>query len=132
MLRLAIDCDKTLCDGPPLCLRAGAAEALVAFKTAGHHLTLHSARSTPDGAAPVLEDEAGRFWQYGEVPARTRFQWGLFEEMRAFLKSVGIWELFDDVWTSPGKPLVDIFVEDLSVLPDWAVLKRQFGGTING
>lgn len=129
MLRLAIDCDKTLCDGPPLRLRAGAAEALRAFKSVGHHLTLHSARCTPDGAAPFLEDEAGRFWQYGEVPARTRFQWGLFEEMRAFLKSAGIWELFDDVWVSPGKPLVDFFVEDLAVLPDWAILKRQFGGT---
>ena len=127
MLRLGIDFDKTLAEGPPLRLRPGAAEAMRAFKSAGHHLTLHSARCTPDGAAPFLEDEAGRFWQYGEVPGRTRFQWDLFDEMRAFLKSVGIWELFDDVWTSPGKPLVDVFVEDLSVLPDWAVLKRQFG-----
>ena len=127
MLRLAIDFDKTLAEGPPLRLSAGAAEALRAFKTAGHHLTLHSARSTPDGAAPVLEDEAGRFWQYGEIPARTRFQWDLFDEMRTFLKSVGVWEMFDDVWTSPGKPLVDNFIEDLSLPPDWAILNRQFG-----
>jgi hypothetical protein len=126
--RLGIDFDKTLAEGPPLRLRAGAADALRSFKEAGHHLTLHSARSTPDGAAPVLEDEAGRFWQYGEIPARTRFQWELFEEMREFLKSVGVWELFDDIWTSPGKPLVDHFIEDLSLLPDWVILKRQFGG----
>ena len=127
-----MDFDKTLVEGRPLRLRSGADEAMRAFKAVGHHLTLHSARSTPDGAAPFLEDEAGRFWQYGEVPARTRFQWGLFEEMRAFLKAVGIWELFDDVWTSPGKPLVDFFVEDLAVLPDWVILKRQFGGTTHG
>ena len=127
MIRLGIDFDKTLSDGPPLRLRPGAAEAMRAFKVSGHHLTLHSARSTPDGAAPVLEDEAGRFWQYGEVPSRTRFQWQLFEEMREFLKAVGLWEMFDEIWTSPGKPLVDAFIEDLSLPPDWAILKRQFG-----
>ena len=75
----------------------------------------------------MLEDEAGRFWQYGEVPSRTRFQWQLFEEMRTFLKAVGVWEMFDEIWTSPGKPLVDAFIEDLSLPPDWAILKRQFG-----
>lgn len=127
MLRLAIDCDKTLCDGPPLRLRSGAVDALRAFKAAGHHLTLHSARSTPDGAAPVLEDEAGRFWQYGEIPARTLFQWNLFDEMRTFLKANGIWEMFDEIWSSPGKPLADVFIDDLSVPPDWGILKRQFG-----
>ena len=127
MIRLGIDFDGTLVDGHPMRLRPGAAEAMRAFKVSGHHLTLHSARSTPDGAAPVLEDEAGRFWQYGEVPSRTRFQWQLFEEMREFLKAVGLWEMFDEIWTSPGKPLVDAFIEDLSLPPDWAILKRQFG-----
>jgi hypothetical protein len=125
-MRLGIDFDKTLADGPPLRLRAGAADALRAFKAAGHHLTLHSARSTPDGAAPVLEDEAGRFWQFGEVPSRTRFQWDLFGEMRAFLKTAGVWELFDEIWASPGKPLADVFIDDLSVQPDWALLRKQF------
>lgn len=126
MLRLAIDFDRTLADGPTLHLRPGAAEAIRAFKAAGHHLTLHSARSTPDGAAPVLEDEASRFWQYGEVPARTKFQWDLLDEMRGFLKTVGLWDAFDDVWTSPGKPLVDAFIDDLAIPPDWAVLQKQF------
>ena len=126
MLRIAIDFDRTLADGPTLHLRPGAAEAIRAFKAVGHHLTLHSARSTPDGAAPVLEDEAARFWQYGEIPARTKFQWDLFDEMRAFLKAVGLWELFDDVWTSPGKPLCDQFIDDLVLPPDWALLKKQF------
>jgi hypothetical protein len=123
---LAIDFDRTLADGPTLHLRPGAAEAIRAFKAAGHHLTLHSARSTPDGAAPVLEDEASRFWQYGEVPARTKFQWDLLDEMRGFLKTVGLWDAFDDVWTSPGKPLVDAFIDDLAIPPDWAVLQKQF------
>ena len=126
MLRICIDFDRTLADGPTLHLRPGAAEAILAFKAVGHHLTLHSARSTPDGAAPVLEDEAARFWQYGEIPARTKFQWDLFDEMRAFLKAVGLWELFDDVWTSPGKPLCDQFIDDLVLPPDWALLKKQF------
>lgn len=128
MLRIAVDFDKTLADGPnPLRLRAGAAEALRAFKSAGHHLTLHSARSTPDGAAPVLEDEASRFWQYGDVPERTRFQWTLFDQMRLFLKAQGLWELFDDVWTSPGKPLVDAMIDDLVQPPDWPLLLRKYG-----
>jgi hypothetical protein len=126
-LRIALDFDRTIADGPTLHLRPGAAEAIRAFKANGHHLTLHSARSTPDGAAPVLEDEASRFWQYGEVPARTKFQWDLFDEMRAFLKAVGLWELFDDVWTSPGKPLCDQFIDDLAIPPDWALLGKQFG-----
>ena len=126
-LRLCIDFDRTLADGPTLHLRPGAAEAIRAFKVAGHHLTLHSARSTPDGAAPVLEDEASRFWQYGEVPARTRYQWQLFEEMREFLKAVGLWGAFDEIWTSPGKPLCDQFIDDLAIPPDWALLGKQFG-----
>jgi len=126
MLRLAIDFDRTLADGPSLHLRSGAAEAIRAFKAAGHHLTLHSARSTPDGAAPVLEDEATRFWQYGEVPGRTKFQWDLFDEMRTFLKAVALWDVFDDVWTSPGKPLVDYFIDDIALAPDWAALTKQF------
>ena len=127
MLRICVDFDRTLADGPTLHLRPGAAEAIRVFKAAGHHLTLHSARSTPDGAAPVLEDEASRFWQYGEVPARTRYQWQLFEEMREFLKAVGLWDAFDDVWTSPGKPLCDQFIDDLAIPPDWALLGKQFG-----
>ena len=126
MLRICVDFDRTLADGPTLHLRPGAAEAIRVFKAAGHHLTLHSARSTPDGAAPVLEDEASRFWQYGEVPARTRYQWQLFDEMRAFLKAVGLWELFDDVWTSPGKPLCDVMIDDIALPPDWVTLRKQF------
>lgn len=129
MIRLAIDFDGTMVEKhvSPMRLRAGAVEALRAFKAAGHHLTLFSARSTPDGAAPSLDDEAVRFWQFGEVPERTRFQWDLFDEMRSFLRQTGIWDLFDDVWQSPGKPLADYFVDDLFVDPNWGILRTQLG-----
>jgi FMN phosphatase YigB (HAD superfamily) len=125
-MKLAIDFDGTLVEhGSPLRLRVGALEAIQALKTAGHYLVLFSARSTLDGAGPVLEDEAGRFWQYGEVPGRTSYQWQLSEEMREFLKRVGLWQLFDDVWTSPGKPIVDRFIDDRAEPPDWAMLRQQ-------
>jgi hypothetical protein len=130
-VRLAFDFDLTLVEGTPMRLRAGAADCLRALKAAGHHMTLHSARCTPDGAAPVLEDEATRFWQDGEVPARTRFQWQLFEEMRAFLKTAGIWQLFDDVWVSPGKPLCDRFIDDLAEFPDLALIRRQYAAGVS-
>ena len=129
-MRLGFDFDLTLVEGTPMRLRAGAADTLRALKVAGHHLTLHSARSTPDGAAPVLEDEATRFWQQGEVPARTRYQWKLFDEMRAFLKASGLWRLFDDVWTSPGKPLCDRFFDDRVEPADFARIRRQYAAEV--
>lgn len=124
-LRLAIDFDRTLVDGQPIRLRQGAEAALRTFKRAGHSLILHSARATPDGAAPVIADEAARFWQYGEVPSRTRYQWDLLDEMRTFLRATGLLDLFDEIWTSPGKPLVDRFIDDLAVPPDWATMRAS-------
>lgn len=129
-MRLAWDFDGTLVEGTPMRLRAGAADTLRALKAAGHHLTLHSARCTPDGAGPVLEDEATRFWQDAEVPARTRHQWQLFEEMRDFLKAVGIWQLFDDVWVSPGKPQCQVFFDDRVEEPNFALIRRQYAAEV--
>ena len=126
-MRVALDFDATLAHGDPPVLVRGAAECVRALKKAGHHLTLFSARSTPDGAAPFLDDEANRFWEYGEVPKRTRFQWDLFAQMRGVLKAAGLWALFDDVWTSPGKPLVDKIVDDLAEPAHWALLRAQLG-----
>lgn len=127
-MKLAIDFDETLATGNPPVLRPGASDALRAMKKAGQHLILYSARLTPDGAAPFLDDEAARFWQYGEVPARTRYQWELVDQMRGLLKAEGLWELFDEAWTSPGKPLADAFIDDLTVEPNWALLRAQYGG----
>ena len=127
-MRLGFDFDGTLVEGTPMRLCAGAAETLRALKAAGHHLTLNSCRCTPDGSGPVLEDEATRFWQDGEVPARTRYQWDLFGEMRAFLKAAGLWQLFDDVWVSPGKPQCDAFFDDRVQEPNFALIKRQYAG----
>lgn len=126
-MRFALDFDGSLALGHPPVMAPKAVEALVAFKKAGHHLTLFSCRLTPDGAAPFLEDEANRFWQYGEVPERTLFQWNLVEEMRAVLRTAGVLELFDDLWTSPGKPLADLIIDNIAVEPNWALLRAQYG-----
>ena len=109
-------------------LRAGVVDCLRALKAAGQHLTLHSCRCTPDGAGPVLEDEATRFWQDGEVPARTRYQWQLFGEMRDFLKAAGLWEIWDEVWTAPGKPMCDRFWDDRAEDANFALIRRQYAG----
>ena len=126
-LRLAIDYDGTLCDRATGAVRAGAPEALRAMKLAGHHLTLFSCRGTPDGNGPVLVDEAARFWQYGDVPARAQVQWGFLEQMRDNLRAAGLWEMFDDVWQSPGKPICDRYIDDRSETPDWLRIRRQYG-----
>ena len=129
-MRLGFDFDLTLVEGTPMRLRAGAADTLRALKAAGHHLTLHSCRCTPDGAGPVLEDEATRFWQNGEVPARTRYQWQLFDEMRSFLKAAGLWQLWDEVWASPGKPMCDRFWDDKAEDPNFALIRRQYAAEV--
>lgn len=126
-MRFALDLDGTLVEGTPMRLRAGAADCLRALKSAGHHLVLHSCRCTPDGTGPMLEDEATRYWQDGEVPARTRYQWELFEEMRMFLKAAELWEIWDEVWTAPGKPLCDVFFDDRVEEPNFGLIRRQFG-----
>jgi hypothetical protein len=122
-----VDYDGTVAGGDPSVVFAAAAAALAAIKRAGHHLTLFSCRLTPDGAAPFLEDEANRFWQYGEVPGRTRYQWQLVEEMRAALREAGVFDLFDDLWTGPGKPMADVIIDDKAVQPNWALLRAQYG-----
>jgi hypothetical protein len=127
MSTLAIDFDGTLAEGTPLRLRAGAAQAVAALKNAEHHLVLHSARCTPDGGSPYIEDEARRFWELGEVPARTKTQWDLYDEMILFLQANNLLAFFDEVWTGPGKPLADHFIDDLYEEPDWATIIRQYG-----
>jgi FMN phosphatase YigB (HAD superfamily) len=129
-VRLGFDFDGTLIEGTPMRLRAGADDCLRALKAAGHHLTLHSCRCTPDGTGPMLEDEATRYWQDGEVPARTRYQWDLFSEMRDFLKAVGLWQLFDEIWTAPGKPLCDKFFDDRVEEPNFALIRRQYASEV--
>lgn len=124
--RIAIDFDETLVEGAPPRLKAGALEALALAKRAGHYLILHSCRATVTGHSPILEDEASRFWQDGTVPGPVRFQWDLFDEMRRVLKAAGALQLFDEIWQSPGKPLADLYLDDLAELPDWATFKRRF------
>ena len=129
--RIAVDYDNSMVDahtGRPF---EGVRECLEDMRRAGVHLTLHSARATMDGNGPVLPDEAARFWQFGEVPVRAKVQWDLFDQMRANLRALGMWNLFDDVWQSPGKPLCDRFIEDRAELPDWTRLRLQYGQEVS-
>lgn len=125
--RIAVDYDGSMADARTGQLFEGVGECLQAMKRAGVHLTLLSARATMDGNSPALPDEAARFWQFGEVPARAKVQWNLFDQMRANLRALGLWDLFDDVWQSPGKPLCDRFIEDRAEAPDWTRLRLQYG-----
>jgi hypothetical protein len=128
MLRIAVDFDGTIVAAQaPLAFLPGAADGLRALKLAGHYLILHSARCTPMDAAPAIEEEAGRFYETGEVPARAEDSWARFSEMREFLRGAGTWDLFDDVWQAPGKPMADLFVDDRAESPDWRVLAETLG-----
>jgi len=72
--RIAIDFDETLVEGAPPRLKAGAVDALVAAKKAGHHLILHSCRSTVTGhmqldSAPGIDIPASALTRSGEKTA---------------------------------------------------------------
>lgn len=127
-LSLAIDFDSTLVDpGPPIRLRPGAAQGLTAFKRAGHRLILHSCRCNPMDPSPSPAAEISHFYETGEVSLRISEQWARFEEMKAFLLAEGLWDLFDEVWQAPGKPLCDRFIDDKLEPPEWAQLAMEYG-----
>ncbi len=46
--------------------------------------------------------------------------------MKSFLKDNNVWSMFDTVWTIPGKPLADYFIEDKSRLPNWEEIIKEF------
>lgn len=123
-LRLACDFDGSLAV-EPLAWRPGALEALIALKNAGYHLILHSCRCNPVDPAPVIEDEVERFYRLGETPQRVLDQWARFLEMRTFLMAAGAWRLFDEIWTAPGKPPVDLFIDDKMEPPNWRALVEE-------
>lgn len=127
-LRIAVDYDQCLVDTNPTRLRKGAAEALVSMKAAGHVLILWSVRATPMDPTPTPDAEIARFYETGLPPNHVIYQWALFDDMRSFLKSVGMWDLFDEVWQSPGKPNADLFIDSKAERPDWARLLKELGG----
>lgn len=127
-LVLALDFDNSLVQPvAPLRWKAGAKEAIGAFKTAGQRLILFSCRNNPMDESPDEDLEAAEFYRTGAVPGHLGAQWRRFAEMRAFLKAEGVWDFFDEVWQSPGKPTADVFVDDKMEAPNWMALMREFG-----
>lgn len=120
---IAIDFDGTIVEpNDPLRLRPEAAEGLRVLKAAGNTLILWSARATPVPAGVHDPNEELDFYQKGQVPERQLATWARFNEMRAFLQAHSLWDLFDEVWQSPGKPHADFFLEDRvfdARPPDW-------------
>jgi hypothetical protein len=62
------------------------------------------------------------------VSPRITDQWERFAEMRYFLRALGLWEMFDEVWQHPGKPEADAFVDDKNEEPNWPRVAAEFGG----
>lgn len=128
---LAVDFDGTIVEArDPLQLRPGAADGLKVLKAAGNTLILWSARCTPVPAGSHDPNEEAEFYKSGHVPERQIAQWARFVEMRDFLKGTGLWDLFDEVWQSPGKPHADFFLEDRvfgGAPVDWVAVTAMLG-----
>lgn len=134
-LTIAVDFDSSIVElstSGALQFRKGAREALVAFKAQGHRLVLHSCRCNPLDDGPALENETVEFYASGKPSPRCIEQWTRFSEMCAFLQAAEVWDLFDDVWQAPGKPLADVFIDDKAERPEWARLIQEFGATTLG
>jgi hypothetical protein len=135
-VRLALDFDGSLVlsqPAPPgFGWRPGAREFLAAAHAAGAHLILHSSRCTPMDPAPGIEEEIALWYETGAVNARITEQWRRFDEMRAFLQAEGAWQVFAEVWQSPGKPHVDRFIDDSAETPDWRALAAELGVSLPG
>ena len=127
ILRLALDFDGSLVEEHvrPLRWRRGAREFVVAAREAGIHLLVHSCRCILVGYEEMPGD-AEEFYRSGRAPEPVLFSWGLHEEMRSFLEAEGVWPLVE-LWTSPGKPICDVYADDRSEQPDWLVLAAELG-----
>jgi len=128
---VAIDFDGTLVDSDMGVLRwrPGALEFLIAAPASGIRLRLHSCRcSAADNLAQSMtaEIDALTFWRTGQPPTQVLVSWMLYEEMRTFLAVAGVLQLLE-IWTGPGKPLADIYVDDRAEKPDWLALAQELG-----
>lgn len=129
VLTLALDFDGSLVEShsKPLTWRPRAKDFVLAAAAAGIRLWIHSCRCAPAVALEKeLPGDAEGFWRYGRVPEDVEYSWGLYEEMRAFLEDEGVWSLMTP-WTSPGKPIADMMVDDLGESPDWIRLAGELG-----
>lgn len=122
----AVDYDGTLVENDPPKFRQGAVRTLVALKAAGHRLILHSCRCIPIDPGPTIEEDVANFYVRGTTASRVEDQWQRFVEMRSFLQGAKLWDLFDEIWQAPGKPLADFFVDDKMEPPEWDGIASQF------
>lgn len=124
-LTVCVDFDGTITDDQQLL--PGVREALHAMKRVGNTLILHSCRCNLLDASPQMDEEVARFYATGEVPARALDRWRAFLQMRDFLRGQQLWDLFDTVWQSPGKPVADVYIDDRAQLPDWPNIMCTYG-----
>lgn len=127
-LAVAIDFDGTIFPKGATELNPDAVKVIKILKNKGYHLILHSCRCNPVDFAPSQPDEIEQVYRSGFVPERVETQWERFNEMREMLKAAKIWDLFNEVWQSPGKPVADLYIDDRSTGPNWASIYREFGG----
>jgi hypothetical protein len=126
---LALDFDGTLVEAhsKPLRWRPRAKDFLLACAGAGVRLWLHSCRCAAAVALDrSLPGDAEAFWRFGRVPDDLEYSWSIFNEMRAFLEAEGVWGLLQP-WTLPGKPIADLYPDDLGERPDWLALAGELG-----
>lgn len=127
MLRIGVDFDGTIAEGKPMQLLPYVRRSLLLIKRAGHHLILFSGRCSTMDPSPALDDEVSRFYAEGEVPPRVRDQWDRFDSMRDFLRANGLWGIFDEIWQAPGKPSLDVIIDNASEQPKWIYLAQCYG-----
>lgn len=127
-LRLAVDFDLCMVEATtPLKWRPWAKETLKALFASGHSLILLSHRCTPSIPTLDSQKEAASFYRWGLSPISASGPWVAFAEMRTFLKAEEAWELFEEVWTHPGKPTADLFIDGKAEKPNWANLINELG-----
>lgn len=126
---IALDFDGSLVEGhsKPLRWRPRAKDFVLAAAGAGIRLWLHSCRCAAVVALDKeLPGDPEAFWRFGRVPEDLEYSWSLYEEMRAFLELEGVWGLMTP-WTLPGKPIADLYPDDLGERPDWLALAGELG-----
>lgn len=132
----AFDCDGTIfrkkVPGEPFSFMPGAEKTLRSLHHAGHTLILHSVRcqspitwDAQTGALYQVEPSAGLTEDTGRIIAE-------FEEMRAFLREHRLWTVaeggvFNQIWTFPGKPYADAYVDDRAIRPAWDDIRNIYG-----
>jgi hypothetical protein len=125
---LAVDFDGTIVENDlPFRIRFGADSALHSLKQAGCRLVLFSSRCNTFDDGPLLDEEIGRFYVDGRISQRVLDQWERFLEMRVFLKEKCLWGLFDEIWQAPGKPRVDVYIDDKAEIPNWLQIAEGLG-----